>query len=90
MAKAYQQSAHEINSLKDQVLKLTQSRMPSFNTRGTSSAQQLTTDESDDASLPDQNLDDIDMSSDGSTIGPEVFAEQIQRGNKKKFTPRRK
>ena len=87
---AYQQSAHEINSLKDQVLKLTQSRMPSFNTRGTSSAQQLTTDESDDASLPDQNLDDIDMSSDGSTIGPEVFAEQIQRGSKKKFTPRRK
>ena len=87
--KAYQQSAQEITSLKDQVTKLTNTRQ-SLLTRATPSAQQLTTDDSDDSSIPDQNLDDIDMSSDGSSVGPEVFAEQIQRGGKKKFIPRRK
>ena len=83
---AYKHSAQEINSLKDQVLKLTQTRQSTLTTR----AQQLTTDDSDDSSVPDQNLDDIDMSSDGSTVGPEIFAEQVQRGGKKKFVPRRK
>ena len=57
---------------------------------GKTDTQQLTTDDSDDSSVPDQNLDDIDMSSDGSTVGPEIFAEQVQRSGKKKFVPRRK